>query len=277
MLQPAEPSVDRSTVEICVVHLAWAPTGPADIERLVSSYAAHEAGVEHRLVVAWKGFDAEGLASARRIVAGVPHDELEVHSDRLDLGSYREAAERTEADFVCFLNSSCEMLSDGWLEALSSNLSRSGVGLVGATGSYESPLSGAPLPLRLLRTGRYPAFPNPHVRTNAFMLSRALMLDLWWPPVTRKEKAWELESGVQSVTRQIEARGLAPLVVGRDGHGYPRERWFESRTFRSGAQENLLVADNRTRHYAEARPRLRRKLARLAWGEPGTGDYASSP
>ncbi|MGZ4351312.1 MAG: hypothetical protein ACXVRX_12420 [Solirubrobacteraceae bacterium] len=58
------------------------------------------------------------------------------------------------------------------------------------------------------------------------------------------------------------------MVVGRDGRAYDRDRWRESRTFRAGEQDNLLVEDNRTRQYEEAQGRWRRKLARLAWGQP---------
>jgi hypothetical protein len=41
---------------------------------------------------------------------------------------------------------------------------------------------------------------------------------------------------------------------------------MEADVFRTGAQANLLVADNRTREFAEATPERRRQLARLAWG-----------
>jgi hypothetical protein len=260
-------------VQICVVYLAWAGAGQSALERFVSSYVEHAAGAQHRLAVAWKGYrDRNALEHARQIMSAVEHEEFAVTNRELDLTAYRQVAGFISDNAVCFLNSSSTILADGWLAALTRNFARVGIGLVGATGSYESPLSGAALPRRLLRTGRYPPFPNPHVRTNTFMLDPALMLELRWPPVTTKRAAWELESGNRSMTRQIEARGLGALVVGRDGEGYTRERWAESRTFRCDEQQNLLVSDNRTRQYAEAGPRLRRKLANLAWG-----DSARSP
>ena len=60
--------------------------------------------------------------------------------------------------------------------------------------------------------------------------------------------------------------GWRRSVVGRDGEAYPVDRWAEAAVFRSGEQRNLLVADNRTRDYAEGDARYRRKLTRLAWG-----------
>ncbi len=81
------------------------------------------------------------------------------------------------------------------------------------------------------------------------------MLSLDWPEVGTKRGAWALESGRRSITRQVWERGLETLVVGRDGQAYERDRWFDSATFRSGGQRNLLIADNRTRQFDDATPR----------------------
>jgi len=90
--------------------------------------------------------------------------------------------------------------------------------------------------------------------------------ELDWPLPRRKRQAWRLESGRHGITRQILVRGLAAVVVGRDGVAYPPERWRESATFRSGGQANALFADNRTRQYEHASPALRATLERMCWG-----------
>jgi hypothetical protein len=259
-----------------VVYLNWGPLGVEPFERFAASYKAHDADLEHRLVVALKG-TAESSAAARfRTLADEVHaDCLEVPASGVDLDSYAAAARRLEAGRLCFLNSTTEILADGWLAALGTALERPQIGLVGATGSNESAFSIAPLPLRPLRRRRYPAFPNPHVRTNAFMLERDLMLELDWPVAGRKGLALELESGRRSITRQIVSRGLDVLVVGADGCAYEARDWHASRTFRSGLQENLLIADNRTRQYADASPVRREQLARLAWGDRALLEPAS--
>ena len=136
--------------------------------------------------------------------------------------------------------------------------------MVAPTGSYESPNAVRPGPLRRLRPGHEP-FPNPHLRTNGFALERELLLTLDWPAGLTKLEAVGLEAGSRSLSRQVRDRGLATLVVGRDGVAYPPERWRESATFRSSDQMNLLIADNRTRHYQQAGPLTRRGLAWLAW------------
>jgi hypothetical protein len=251
-----------------VVYLVWAPLGVEPFERFAASYRAHPPELEHRLVVVLKGFGRDSpVIRCRELADELGADRLELPASGLDLDAYAIVARRLEADALCFLNTGSQILADGWLGRLRSALAQPGVGLVGATGSYESALSAAPLPLRPLRRRRYPPFPNPHVRTNAFMLERDLMLALDWPRTGRKQRALALESGNASITRQVQALGLRAVVVGRGGRGYERPDWHASRTFRSGAQENLLIADNRTRQYAEASPARRAELARFAWGD----------
>jgi hypothetical protein len=70
------------------------------------------------------------------------------------------------------------------------------------------------------------------------------------------------------LTTQLTAQGLEVVVVGRDGRGYSANEWPNSKTFRSAEQGNLLVADNRTRQYADADEELKQYLRELAWG-PG--------
>jgi hypothetical protein len=173
------------------------------------------------------------------------------------------------------MNSYSRPLVDGWLSLLAQPHSRPAVGLTGIGGSYESAFSAAPFWLRRRRAAAFAPFPNPHLRSNGFMIARELLLDLQWPVLRSKHDAWALESGKQSISRQVWGRGLEVLVVGRNGLAYPPERWRESATFRSGDQANLLIVDNRTRQYEQAKSPLRRRLEEMAWGRPGS--IASAP
>ena len=113
---------------------------------------------------------------------------------------------------------------------------------------------------------RFQGFPNHHLRTNAFMAERATFASLEIGEVQRKMDAYLLESGRRGLTRQIERRGLRPLVVDRDGEIYEQRRWAESRTLWQGAQEGLLVSDNQTGTYARGGIDRRRVLSAFAWG-----------
>lgn len=252
------------TDEGLVVYLAWAPLGEAPIERFLASYRQHDAGAAHGLLVVYKEFPSTGaLDQARRRFAGIELEELLIPEPCLDLAAYARIAASADAPWLLFLNSNSELLDAGWLATPLAHLRRPGVGLVGATGSHE----GTPASVldRLLRRPRA-HFPNPHVRTNAFMLESGVARALDWGDPRSKGLAWQVENGPRSLTRQVLDRGLQALVVGRDGQAYPPERWREADVFRTPSQANLLVADNRTRDYAEADEARRAELERLAWG-----------
>ena len=259
--------------EIAVVHLVWAPQGVEALKGFLAAYKRFAAGAEHRMVVILNGFD--GGSDPRRVAVeraldGIAHQAIVLPAPVLDLTAYREAAPEIEARALCVLNSYSRPLVAGWLALLAGALSEESVGLVGCGGSLESAYSAAPLWLRLKRRREFPPFPNPHLRTNGFMLERELMLDLDWPRARSKLEALALESGKHSISRQIWERGLDVRVVGRDGVAYPAERWRESATFRSGAQRNLLVADNRTLQYEQADAAFKATLEQMAWGPRGS-------
>ena len=256
-----------SRAGLCLVHLVWAPLGPEPLRRFIDSYRAHPAGVEHRLLVVMKGFrEGEDRGPWEQALEGVAHEMIDTPTGTLDLGTYRAVAEtESSAERYCFTGSSAVVLADRWLALLDRHLLTTGVGIAGVFGSHESLRSAAPRPLRPLRLG-FDRFPNPHIRTNGFEMSRELILSLDWPAPRRKLQALRLESGKRGISRQVRDRGLALLVVGRDGAAYPPERWRESATFRSGDQENLLLSDTRTRQFDDSSPKRRLQLEEMTWG-----------
>lgn len=305
----------QPTDQIALVYLAWAPLGPAPLRAFLRSYAEHPAGVAHELVVVLNGAAAgsgavagagigvdapggdgevaalaraqldEGPALTRAQLAaeleGVPHRVLMLERPLLDLPAYAHAARSLEHRRLCLLNSYSRVLADDWLALLACALQEPGVGMVGATGSWESQADwrrGAPArwlrQLSAIRAQRrdYPSFPNPHLRSTAVMLDRALVLELGLERARDKRDTYLLESGRQSITRELHRRGLRSVVVGRDGHSYEEHEWACSDTYRAGDQKNLLVADRRTDDWQEASSRMRRQLSRDAWGSRRAGN-----
>jgi hypothetical protein len=127
---------------------------------------------------------------------------------------------------------------------------------------------------RFIRFGR---FPNPHIRTNAFMMTRDRFLALDFPSFGSKLGAYKFESGRRSMTKQILRRDLRAVVVGRDGQVYDASEWQRSSTFRMNDQANLLVADNRTMDYAGAGLDRRKYLQKLTWVHPWDWDSVDTP
>jgi len=271
--------------EICVVHLVRACNGVEPLRRFLDSYVRYPAGLPHELLFILKGF-RRGVVPPEiaMLLNQVQHRSIAVADRGFDIEPYRAAALQLRQQYVCFFNSFSEILADGWLEKLYRHASAPGVGIAGATGSWESLRSTyenscrerqTMLPhkwvlrgmeLRRLRDA-FPPFPNPHLRTNAFCIRRDLFLEAVGNLKIRdKMAAHRFESGRDGLNGRIVSKGLSLLVVGRDGTGFTVEQWPKSLTFRFGNQENLLVADNRTRHYEMSGESEKPLLSSHAWG-----------
>ncbi len=267
---------------IGLVHLVWAPLGAEPLREFVRSYRAHDPGVEHELAVvlngvapAREGGEAERDALLAELT-DVEHRLIELDRPVLDLAAYGLAARELPHERLCFLNSYSVILFDAWLARLAGALGEPRAGIAGASGSWESQAEWVRgkaryWPLQLARQPGarrdYPRFPNPHIRTTAFIAERELILGLGLAGVRDKHDTYLLESGHRSITSRVLASGRRALVVGRDGDVYDVEAWPLAGTYRSGGQRNLLVADKRTADWERASPRLRRRLSRDAWGD----------
>ena len=277
--------------------------GVAAWDAFLASYRAHPAGCEHDLVIVAKGWDGvPGFQGVRTQALEVGATLLELPDDGFDWGAYGRAAARLEHRWLCCLNTHSRICAGGWLATLRAAAEQPGVGAAGAAGSwgtnapvfrFQAPmvadywrrkgaLKGLAAALRLfllryplasLRDGRfYPGFPNPHLRSNAFLVRRALFSEFLTGKAVpaSKRDALVLECGHAGFTRFLEGRGLRAVVAGRDGRSYEAADWMESRTFCVPDPANLLVSDNRTRAYDEAAPLSRRNMERLSWGRTFT-------
>ena len=295
--------------ELCLVHLARAGNGIEPFKRFLDSYRDNPGGIEHDLLIVFKGFERPEHAEAyRKLLAPFDYLSLEISDEGFDITAYFKAVEHysKEYRYFCFLNSFSAILDPEWLKKLHDHVLRSGVGLAGATGSWRShsrSISDVPILARYVteqhcehhniterwksaviffiaairlagsiirqQFGRqaYRRFPNYHIRTNAFMISGSLMLEIGCNPIRSKEDAYQYESGIDGLSMQVVRRGLRLLVVGRNGTGYEMQEWNRSNTFCQDDQANLLVADNQTRQYQLGDPAKRKDLAYLAWGK----------
>lgn len=271
--------------ELGVVHLVRAHNGLEPFTNFLDAYSRNPGGVPHDLLIVFKGFagDTE-LEPYRARLKTIPHQEFAISDFGLDLRAYYRACRHFDYPYLCFLNSYSTPLDERWLEKMFAYSKQPQVGVVGAGGSWESmytnyvnalasagkpPLAGRLKSALKSQVSRrvFRPFPNYHLRTNAFIVARKLMLEVWPPLIINKTVAYMFENGRNNFTQRILRRGLKPLVVGRDGRGYEKEDWARSNTFRQGNQENLLVADNQTRGYANADFGMRKRLSEFSWGK----------
>ncbi|WP_316189942.1 hypothetical protein [Bradyrhizobium sp. SZCCHNS1054] len=327
---------------VALVYLARKAEGLDPLLRFKAAYQAYPGGEAHDFVVIYKGFenDEPALNHAHGILQELHPTVIYINDEGIDITAYLDAAKRLEHEELCFLNTFSEPQGSNWLRKLLSQLRRPGVGIVGATASYESlrssmdllskvfwlcAVKGVPRDEELVRYYRwflelqYPAwlaqtqttsivnslkkwifgrvcyqdydeeyarywqhvtqpgglvgwaqlfheFPNPHIRSNCFAISRKRLLSFDFPDVQSKMDGCRFESGYDSVTAQVRHRGLSALVVGKDGIGYDVHQWPASRTFRLHDQSNVLVSDNQVRKFTQFSPEERATHILMTWG-----------
>jgi hypothetical protein len=276
---------------ISVIHLIWLPYGVALFEQFVASYRKYDSGVEHELVLLFNGvYDKAQLLPYLSVIEkqNIPFRTLVYKRSCQDIDAYFWAAAQLDSSYVLFLNSYVEFLADNWLGHFIKHASHN-VGLVGATGSWQSYYSSSIdstwkwewhksvtenlkkyrkfLKATFWWSRFFYGFPNPHVRSNAFLIKRELFLSLEHEPLKNKFMAYVLESGKKSITNQVLRKGLNVLIVDCNGKAWEKEQWADSAVFWQGNQVNLLIADNQTRLYDKADTINKSKMTRLAWGK----------
>jgi hypothetical protein len=332
---------------VAVVYLARCAEGPKPLQRFLESYRQYPTGIDHQLVVIFKGYDQQvALAAARALFSGTPHLGVEIDDLGLDIGAYLEAARRLPHAYFCFLNSFTEIAAPAWLALLHERATEERVGIVGAMGVYEShydsnrllhkiawlcndrhiaydpafhyyfqffveehcrrwcaqdehplieptpiaivarPSQHRPTLIQKLRERwlderfnahlrsfesshwtTFPRFPNPHIRTNGFMLRADRLLPFEPEKIRSKEDSYSFESGADGLTARLRRAGLSALLIGRDGQAFDVADWPRSTTYRLGDQANLLLHDNQSRGFEALGVGSRHTLARLAWGD----------
>lgn len=284
--------------DVALVHLVHAQNGLDPLRQFLDSYRHHPGGLPHDFVVIFKGFEApDEMEPHAELLKSFPYRPLRYPNIGFDIDAYLAAAQQLPQAYLCFVNSWSVIQDVEWLRKMYAHAADERAGIVGATASYESlydtlvrcrsQLGFEPrvrqailggkanwrdqlrryVTLRDLRFRlKFPPFPNPHIRTNAFMVRRDVFLRVRAWPMKVKMDGYRFESGRRSMTRQILRMGLDALVVDSNGKAYSVADWARSETFRQGLQRDLLVADNQTHGWLQASPEEKRLSSRMAWG-----------
>ncbi len=200
----------RDNPTIGVVYLAWHKLGPDCFQRFVDSYRRYPAGSEHDLIVIYAGFNQQQtLQEAASVFRDLPHIAIEVAAVKFDIGYYLEAADRVPHDYLCFLNTYTELNAPSWLAHLRTHAVRDGVGLVGATGSYES-LNDFSASIRKL------VGCAPHPATRSAKLPRTILVSISKMPVP--SPLWSL----QPRFHRAGSTGGSPRPLGSRSNGSKR-------------------------------------------------------
>jgi hypothetical protein len=113
---------------------------------------------------------------------------------------------------------------------------------------------------------RFPRFPNPHLRSNGFIVERKELLSLFSTIDATKTAAYAFESGGDSLSAKITRSGKQLVVVDRHGKVYRTAEWTNSKTFRLADQSDVLFTDNQTRAFDQLSDDERNIYVMMTWG-----------
>ncbi|MBC7751093.1 MAG: hypothetical protein H7Z73_05160 [Candidatus Saccharibacteria bacterium] len=264
--------------------------GLISAKKFFDAYTAFPPGCSHELIVIAKGWtDMQERYKLEQLTQLHSASIVDLPDDGFDWGAYMRLVPSLTHDWLCFLNTHSRPRVNGWLNFLriAAN-THDDIGAVGATASWGSiaQLPRLPslssetqtpflYPLRLIRNTirfvvnlRYfPAFPNPHLRSNAFIVRRSLFLDFasTHKIPSSKHEAYMLESGRAGFTIFLTNQGFRTLVASADGRVSGHDQWINSGTFRCPNQPGLLVEDNQTIAYENADSHTKNILEMDAW------------
>ena len=127
--------------EICVVHLVRASNGIKPFQRFLESYRINPGGIEHDLMIVFKGFDHQNNTQEYcELLKPYDHITFHVLDEGYDITAYFTVTKcySEHYQYFCFLNSFSIIQDYEWLRKLYENISKLNVGLVGATGCWNS-------------------------------------------------------------------------------------------------------------------------------------------
>ena len=281
-----------STIQ--VIYLSWIPYGIEEIQGFLDSYLQYDAGAVHQLFIVFNGVQQGEehlpfLQYAQNRL-GYPVKYMLLQSGQ-DIEAYYKAARELDSEYLLFLNTFSRILANDWLKKYTTVfLEHANTGLVSASGSYLSYTSAVFIKNKWgWEPGKgihhhftkyklfaksffywrlfFKSFPNPHIRTNAFMLKKHHLLSIHPGVLTTKFKAYQFESGRKGLTAFFLKKQMDIFVLGKNGMAYPVSQWPNSNTFWIHNQENLLISDNQTRIYDQATEANKKMLTKLAWGQ----------
>jgi hypothetical protein len=265
-----------------VIFLANHNEGISSLIRFIKYYQIYKSGIKHNLIICFKNFyDEKSKAKWKKVINNRIKYKLYLDNykvDDYDWGSYRRIAKNNKNKIILFLNSHSYPIKNNWLKLIVKHYTKKS--LVGCTASYAS-LSSSFFSypkyyrmnfLKCLIYGffnlfRFPIFPNPHIRSNAFLIKGSDFLSLKLPIFFQYKLQTNMsESGWFGMTRQLKKKKFKIILANSRGEGYLESAWAKSETFSYKNQDNLIISDNRTRIYKGSTLKDKKKEQKFHWG-----------
>jgi len=248
------------------------------IKNFIEHYKKYNSGMDHSLLICFKMLTYKNILFIKEYLKDINYIEFKdpINTNDYDFGSYKRIAELNKDRRIFYLNSHSYPVCDKWLFKLVDNSSNDS--LIGTSASCESLLDSFKLKKKykifsyLLKKKvlkkKFNSFPSPHIRTSSFLINSNLFLDyLKDIKISSKEDAWEIESGINSLTNYFKRKNLNIYVVNSEGEKFNENNWKLSETYNYFNKSKSIISDKHTRKY-DALDIKEKLISRIkVWGE----------
>lgn len=249
-----------------------------NLENFIKHYKLFKSGYEHELLICFKNFDKndpifniEGLDNLNFI----KYEDYNDYND-YDWGSYLRISNSYSDRIIFFMNCHSYPIVDNWLKKFVLNYNDNFI--LGPSGSYESITSSwfkgnfsnnflYSIIYGFLNLKNFPLYPNPHLRSNCFMISAKNYKNLILNQKFKYKKigTWLNESGRNGMTKQAKKLKMQVFVVNSDGKKFEVSNWIFSKTYAMDNQDKLIISDKFSRVYEKGSNIEKKKITKNIW------------
>ena len=250
--------------KLVVVYLISAYDNRENLKQFINHYLNFDAGSKHELIICFKNFDEKDKIFQTPELKQIKYKKFLDNNkfNDYDWGSYRRVSKENLDKIIFFMNCHCRPLVNNWLKLFENNYVEGS--LLGPAGSYESMVNSAlkgkhtksklkSIVYAISNFIDFPIFPNPHIRSNCFMISASNFLDLEFNKnyKFKKKGTWINESGRKGMTNQLKKKKFDIYVINSDGHKFKENKWHLSETYALNQQSKLIIGDKFSTIYAK--------------------------
>ena len=261
---------------IIVVYLSSKYSKISDLKKFLKSYKKFRAGSKHELVICFKQLTKKELTKRLSLIKNINYfiDPIDINDH--EWGSLKRVCQFYFKNYIFFMNDYSYPITSNWLKYF--NKFKKNKMIIGCTASKSSNLSNSfyrnhkdnyfkALFKIIYFFFKIPKFPNPHLRSTAFLIKAKDYLDFIKDKnVNFKIQSLTLESGYSGLTNFFKKKRYKIKVLNRFGNLFDLENGILSKTFASYDQEGLIISDNQTRIYDKMSVIKKTKKRKQCWG-----------
>ena len=262
--------------KIIVVYLSSKYSKISDLRKFLKSYKKFRAGSKHKLVICFKQLSKKELNKRLSLLKNIDYfvDPIDINDH--EWGSLKRVCQFYFKSYIFFMNDYSYPITSNWLKYFDKLKKKKMI--IGCTASKSSNLNNSfyrnhkdnyfkALFKIIYFFFKIPKFPNPHLRSTAFLIKAKDYLDFIKDKnVYYKIQSLTLESGYGGLTNFFKKKKYKIKVLNRFGNLFDLENGIFSKTFASYDQEGLIISDNQTRIYNKLNTIEKIKKRKQCWG-----------